>query len=419
MLRPLRRPARPALTAALTVAAAGLVAGALVAPALAADTTVVLGRGSGTQQAELVGRSVLPANTFGEQIPSGAAVADANGVDAPFAAQPVQGFSGLLKDGDDWLVLEDNGYGTKANSADFLLRVVKLHIDTTTQKTTVVPGGFSLSDPDRRLPFALTRADRRLTGADLDPESFQRMPDGTFWFGEEFGPSLVHTDATGKVLAAPVQPAGVRSPDAWNLAGTAPTLASSKGFEGMAISVDGHRLYPMLEGAVAGDDPATRRIYTFDTNTGKYTGLKAKVQMEVPGDSIGDLVALDDNRFLVLERDNAQGPASQLKAVYLLDARDVDRDGYADKTLLVNELAVPDPQGVAGTAGGFFSFPFVTIEQIAVLDDHRIIIGNDNNYPGSNGRTAGVPDDDEYMVVQVDQDLRVDPALTALSRPRR
>ncbi|MCZ2826324.1 MULTISPECIES: esterase-like activity of phytase family protein [unclassified Modestobacter] len=397
----------------MTVTAAGLLA-AVAVPALAGPAPTVP-QGNGTQQAELVGRSVLPSATFGEQVPSGALAAPANGVTPPFAAQPIQGFSGLLADGDDWLVLEDNGYGTKANSGDFLLRVIRVHIDTTTQQTTVLEGGFSLSDPDRKLPFPLTRSDRRLTGADLDPESFQRMPDGTFWIGEEFGPSLVHVDGQGRVLSAPVQPDGVRAPEAWDLGGAAPTLGGSKGFEGMALGVDGHTLYPMLEGAVAGDDPATRRIYGFDTRRGAFTGLKAKVRFEVPGDALGDMVALDQNRFLILERDNAQGPASQLKAVYLIDTRDKDRDGYADKRLLVNLMAMPDPQGVAGPAGGFATFPFVTIEQIAVLDDHHIVVGNDNNYPGSAGRTAGVPDDNEHVVIRVDEDLQVDPALASIT----
>ncbi|WP_222195078.1 esterase-like activity of phytase family protein [Modestobacter italicus] len=404
---------RPTRRAALTLTAAGLLT-AVAVPAFAGPASTVP-QGNGHQQAQLVGRSVLPSATFGEQVPSGALANSANGVTTPFAAQPIQGFSGLLADGEDWLVLEDNGFGTKANSGDFLLRVVKLRIDTATQQTTVLEGGFSLSDPDRKLPFPLTRSDRRLTGADLDPESFQRMPDGTFWIGEEFGPSLVHVDAQGRVLSAPVQPDGVRSPDAWNLNGAAPTIGSSKGFEGMALGVDGHTLYPMLEGAVAGDDPATRRIYSFDTNRGKYTGLKAKVKFEVPNNALGDMVALDQNRFLILERDNAQGPASQLKAVYLIDTRDIDRDGYADKRLIANLMAIPDPQGVGGTAGGYFTFPFVTIEQIAVLDDHRIIVGNDNNYPGSAGRTAGVPDDNEYVVIQLDEDLQVDPALASIT----
>jgi hypothetical protein len=386
-------------------ALAGLLIGSLAVPALA-DGSPDVPRGSGLQQAELTGHAVLPALTFGEQIPSGALASSANGVAAPFAAQPVQGFSGLLRDGQDWLVLSDNGYGTKANSADYLLRVNRLDIDPGTGEVTVL-GGFGLSDPHGRLPFPLTRPDRRLTGADFDPESFQRMPDGTFWFGEEFGPSLLHTDAQGRVLSAPVAPAGVRSPDAPGLNGAQPTLGASKGFEGMASSPDGRTLFPLLEGAVAGDDRQTLRMYSFDTRRGTYTGLKTQFRLESSGDAIGDLVALDDDRFLVIERDNEQGPAAQLKAVYLLDARDRDRDGFADKRLLVDLLAIPDPQGLAGRPGSFFTFPFVTIEQIAVLDDHTIVIGNDNNFPGSAGRTAGSPDDNEYAFIQVDEDLDV------------
>ena len=387
----------------VALGASALVGLAAAVPAAAGSWSWSAPAGSGAQQAELVGRAVLPALTFGEKIPSGAAATSANGVQAPFPAQPVQGFSGILRDGDAALVLSDNGYGTKANSADYLLRVNRLRLGA--QGDVVVAGGFGLSDPDRRLPFPLTRADRRLTGADLDPESFQRMPDGTFWFGEEFGPSLVHTDAKGRVLAAPASPDGVRSPDSPDLRGAAPTLGSSKGFEGMALSPDGRTLYPLLEGPVAGDDPQSLRMYSFDTRTGRYTGLKTTMRLESPADAIGDLVALDDDRFLVIERDGAQGAAARLKAVYLLDARDRDRDGFADKRLLVNLLAVPDPRGVAGAPGSFFTFPFVTIEQLAVIDDHTILVGNDNNFPGSSGRTPGAPDDNEFALIEVDEDL--------------
>ncbi|GAB7189415.1 esterase-like activity of phytase family protein [Kineococcus sp. NUM-3379] len=362
------------------------------------------------QQAELAGHAVLPALTFGERIPSGAQATPANGVSTPFAAQPVQGLSGLLRDGDSWLALSDNGYGNKANSADFLLRVHRLGIDFATGSVTV-QGGFGLSDPEHRLPFPLARADRRLTGADLDVESFQRMPDGTFWFGDEFGPFLLHTDAAGRVLSAPVAPPGVASPDSPFLFGAQPTLGRSKGFEGMALSPDGRTLHPLLEGAVTGDDAQTLRLYSYDTRRARWAGEPAKVRLESARHAIGDLVALDRHRFLVLERDNLEGAAARFKAVFLLDTRDRDRDGYADKRLLVNLLAVPDPEGVAGEPGSSFSFPFVTIEQLAVLDDHTIVVGNDNNLPGSAGRRPGVPDDNEYALISLGEDLRLHPRL--------
>lgn len=43
-----------------------------------------------------------------------------------------------------------------------------------------------------------------LTGADFDIESMQFAPDGTIWFGDEFGPFLIHTDAYGRVLEPPI-----------------------------------------------------------------------------------------------------------------------------------------------------------------------------------------------------------------------
>jgi len=69
-----------------------------------------------------------------------------------------------------------------------------------------VLGYFQLRDPDGHVSFPIVNhfsEDRVLTGADFDIESMQRTADGTFWFGDEFGPFLIHTDATGKVLDAP------------------------------------------------------------------------------------------------------------------------------------------------------------------------------------------------------------------------
>ena len=127
----------------------------------------------------------------------------------------------------------------------------------------------STSCQSRRRPAAAILAARLLTGFDLDPESFVLAPDGSFWISEEFGPFLLHFAADGRLLEPPVAVPGVRSPQNPFLDLTrrarpeAPTLATSRGFEGLAISPDGDTLYALLEGAVTGDDAQDLRIYVY------------------------------------------------------------------------------------------------------------------------------------------------------------
>lgn len=405
--RPTRHPLRSRHTLALTatlLSGAALVAA--TAPAAVADRDVPA-PAFPAAAVRLVDRHVLPARTFGEPVPSGAGIETANGVPVPFAAQPVQGFSAnLLQPDGSYLVLSDNGYGTKANSADFLLAVHHLRpAPGDDAALAVVPGGFTLSDPHRYVPWDLTRPDRRLTGADFDPESFRQAPDGTFWFGEEFGPFLLHTDAAGRLVQAPVPLPGTASPDNPTLGDAPANLASSKGFEGMAQSADGRYLFPLLEGPVAGDDPLDLRAMRYDTVEGRYRGEEFTYRLEAPGNAIGDLTQVDDHRFLVLERDNGQGPTAVFKAVFLIDTSVTDATGHPRKTLLVNLMAVPDPQGLAGQ-GALATFPFTTIESVDVAGDHTIVVGNDNNFPFSAGRTPGEPDDDEFFTIEVQADLR-------------
>ena len=387
--------------------AAAALAGLVAASAMTIPAVVDARSDGGLQHAELVGRAVLPALTFrADSEPSGGRIGTApiNGVTPPFDDQPVQGFSGILRNRDgSYLALSDNGYGAKDNSADFHLRVHRIRPDLAAGNIAVV-GGFDLSDPNGRIPFPLTRPDRRLTGADFDLESFQRLDDGTFWFGEEFGPFLLHTDGTGRVLEPPVPLPGVSSPQDPTVQIVPPNLGRSKGFEGMALSHDGRHLYPLLEGRLAGDPDQDLRMYQFDPGRGRYTNKQWRLRMEHRANAIGDLIAVDEHRFIVIERDGGQGATARFKALFLLDLRDKDRDGYVDKTLLVNLMAVPDPREIGGD-GAFFRFPFETIEGVVIVDDQTLAVVNDNNFPFSSGRNAGSPDPDEMILVRLDSPL--------------
>jgi hypothetical protein len=367
----------------------------------------------------LVARAILPSSTMSEGPPSGAFITPDNGVTPPFSRQPVQGFSALLDAGDGvFLTLADNGYGAKGNSADFFLRLYRIRPRFRTagggSGTIDVLGFVSFSDPDRKIPFPLTRDDRLLTGADLDVESVRRTPNGDLWLGDEFGPFIIHTDATGKVLEAPIALSGVMSPQHPALGDTSRwTLPRSRGFEGMALSRDGRRLYPILEGPLRSDDDPRRRIlHEFDIGTRTYSPRTwhYAVDPSSPGAVIADLTALDEHRFALIERDDEQGAEARQKKVYLIDLRRIDAQGYLVKRLLVDLLAVRDPDGISLPArlgefgvGNPFSFPLQSVESLAILETGELVIASDNNYPFNDGRwiARDRPDDTEVIVVRI------------------
>ncbi len=360
-------------------------------------------------RATLTGFASLPAITFVPATdPSGSLLGTApiNGITPPFEDQPLQGFSGISRNSDDSFdVLSDNGYGSKANSADFLLRINRVIPDFGT-KTVDVVGGLNLTDPRGLVPWPLTRPDRVLTGADFDVESIVKTGgDGGYWLGDEFGPYLLRFDRAGRLAAAPIPLPDVYAPERAAMLGVPANLAGSKGFEGVAESADGRFLYPFLEGTVTGDPAGSLRIYEFDRRGQAYTGTRWKYQSESPGNAVCDFIPIDQHRFLVIERDGLQGDAAVFKRIYRIDLRDRDRDGNADKTLVADLLDIADPKHVFGPADTF-RFPFQTIEGVVILDDRTLGVLNDNNFPFSAGRTPGRPDNNEFITIRLSRALR-------------
>lgn len=435
-------------------------------------------------EATLAGHAVLPAATFTpppEDAPPGLAVSgrftgpgnlrnDAvgsvpgdtgatygrrrTGLSLPFNGQPVQGFSGIKpvagEPGAYW-VLTDNGFGNRRNSSDAMLMFHKVRPDFRTGQVAVERTIF-LSDPNRVIPFVITTdatASRYLTGADFDPESIQPMPDGSFWIGEEFGPYLIHVDAEGRVLRVVetrMDGEVLRSPD--NPAFSVPAVPTqgvafrsrrSGGYEGMAASPDGSRLYALLEKPLfrpASDQAEGNflRILEFDTARNDWTGRVLRYRLEGGATSIGDFNMIDDRRALIIERDDGEGDPglacaqgqqssterpcfpvpARLKRIYLVDLGDTDAEGFVRKIGHIDLMAIRDPNNLArqrgdrpaGAPNDRFTFPFFTIEDVAVVDGDTIIVANDNNLPFSAGRHLTRADDNEFILLHVPEFLR-------------
>ena len=187
-------------------------------------------------------------------------------------------------------------------------------------------------------------------------------------------------------------------------------LASSRGFEGMAFSPDRKTLYPLLEGAVEGDPDDALRIYKFDATTSKYTGKVGFYQTSVPGHAIGDFTPINDAEFLVIERDGKQGDEAEFKKIFKVDISNIDQNGYVEKSEVVDLLNIQDPNDLNNDGKTSFDFPFVTIEDVLVIDENTILVANDNNYPFSTGREEGI-DNNEVILLELDKALDLDPLL--------
>lgn len=369
------------------------------------------------------------------------------GISLPFDGQPVQGHSGIkrMADGSFWL-LTDNGAGSKANSPDFMLHLSHYTVDFQSGQFNRQKTVF-LHDPDKKVPFRITQegTDKRyLTGADFDPESFQ-FAGGALWIAEEFGPYLIKADLNGKVLAVfdtKVDGKVVRSPDAPGVLmpgapdakPTAFDVKRSKGFEGMASSKDGSKLYALLEGALWNEAAKAYenvggkqylRVLEFDVKTEQWTGRHWKYVMEANHHAIGDFNMIDGNMGLIIERDNGEGtadkacPADQkrtdcfhdlakFKRVYKIEMSDANVGGEIRKIGYIDLMNIQDPQRLAKKplTNGVLAFPFFTIENVDVVDDKHIVVGNDNNLPFSSSRDPNKADDNELVLLQVEALLK-------------
>ncbi len=367
----------------------------------------------------LKGRAILPADTLAPGPASGTLLAPGvvNGIAIPWPSQVVQGFSALGRGRErgEYLAMADNGFGAKATSSDFLLRAYYLGIDFKTARggtgEVEVRDFISFRDPDHKIGFPIVNEsadERELTGFDVDPESLQRDHKGDLWMGDEFGPWILHFDATGRLLDAPYG-IDVKSPNNPFLGGQPATQPNSRGFEAMAISPNGRYLYAALEGPkVADSDQSRRWIYEFSVRRKAFTGRTWQYRTENPAYMISDMSMLDSHRIVVMERDGGRGLAAVFRSVYVLDLRRSDGDGFIQKTAVLDMTAIPDPNLVSLPAihegdvglGDPFRVTCESVEAIHPLGRAHVIIGCDNNIPNT-GRNPGIADDNEFILVKI------------------
>ena len=391
----------------------------------------------------LVGLARLPADTFRDGPTSGQFIEAANGKTPPFEnRQPVQGVSSVIA-GDEpgtYLALSDNGFGSKANSADYVLCVYEMTPDWE-QQTVAWSLAFELSDPDGHVPWpivaeadtypdsdiavpAAIREKRLLTGADFDVESMVRLPDGTFWLGDEFGPFLLHFSADGKLLKPPVElpGEGMHSPDHPTKDPATAKVQRSGGFEGLMRiqpldDPSGSTLVAMLE--KSGEfGPPTAFIYrpAVEGESGRWSDVATFYSLLKRANAIGEITLLGSAGGVVgvaIERDSEEADAASHKRLATFVLHKLANStpfrttaGDDAQAVVADLLDLADPQDLDGDGRDRFRFPYVTIESVVVVDERTVMVVNDNNYPFSDGRPEREgPDETEFILIRFDQPL--------------
>ncbi len=200
-------------------------------------------------------------------------------------------------------------------------------------------------------------------GNAFDPEGLVVNPtNGHLLVSDEYGPSLVEFDRQGREVRRFEAPANLVPRNAatgvpdFATDGNTAGRRSNRGFEGLAVSPDGRHAYAVLQSAMAdegGGNGLYARIVKYDLASGQAVGQYLyRLDTAAQGRGISALVALGNDRFLVLERNNrGVGVGATLanadKAVY-----EIDLAGATDASGVVVADGATLPPGVTAAAKG-------------------------------------------------------------------
>ncbi|MCC6175924.1 MAG: esterase-like activity of phytase family protein [Chloroflexi bacterium] len=244
----------------------------------------------------------------------------------------------------------------------------------------------------------------------LDTESLAMDPrDGSYWMGDEYGPGIVHVASDGTILMRLVPRGADLRGSSVSVRQVLPeTLTRKKvnrGFEGIALSPDGSRLFAILQSPLsnpdkkAGEASRNIRLLVLDTSnaadpkpigtyiyqTQPYDQVGAAEQDDV---KIGDMAGVSATRVLVAERDSTEG--GNHKKVYLVDlaqATDVTgRSSIGGRTLEQASDADLRRAGVTVAAKSMvvdlaqLGFRPDKLEGLALVNPTTIAVVNDNDF---------------------------------------
>jgi hypothetical protein len=248
----------------------------------------------------------------------------------------------------------------------------------------------------------------------IDAEGIVRLADGTFWIGEENGPSLAHFSAEGRMIVRHV-PQGTEGEFAgahYDVKGTLPAIltkrAINRGIESVAVSPDERFLYFIMQNPLANPDTKAyqqaknSRLFKIERTTmkvvGEYvytlddpTSFRRDPSKRQNDPRISELMAIGLDRLVVLERTEQ---TTKLYEVHLADATNIAGTRWDDpatspsleQSTVAAANITPVPKTLRFDSADFPDVVGKT-EGMALLVDGSLAIVNDDDFGIAGGRT--------------------------------
>ncbi|PSK88800.1 esterase-like activity of phytase family protein [Taibaiella chishuiensis] len=299
------------------------------------------------------------------------------------------------------------------DSVQVLQTITMKRPDGTTATGVLNPAGFGSKDAEKASTDTVLDCSAfatKIAAKDqwaLDPEGLVVDKNNNFWISEENGPTIWKMDASGKALARYTPYAsqtGSASIDI-QIDTVFKTRKNNRGFESMAMAPNG-KLYTIIQSPLLNPsktigestevhrmleiDPVTNATRMFAYLNEGVIGASGPDQIRMSDWKIGDMAAVNDSTFLVIEA--ATRGNTVRKNIYLVNiaqATPITSALYNGKTV----EALVDSAGLAGegikairkklfidlTANGWPA-ELDKSEGLAIINDSTLAVGNDNDF---------------------------------------
>ena len=228
----------------------------------------------------------------------------------------------------------------------------------------------------------------------IDSEGLAPAPGGGFWLAEEYAPSLLLLDDSGKAVRRLVPERVTLDGAGCDVVASLPECCArrqdNRGFEALAASPDGTRLFAMLQSPpeAAPDAPARERVrvplVVLDAAEGTLlatvhyplgTAGHGHEEILAADGKISALTALDDHRLLVLEQSATESRLWEID-VDGTDGGDVAKSLVADLAPLADRFAADITPGATVPQ----KLSDLKFEGLALLAPGTVALVNDNDF---------------------------------------